>query len=301
MKKILLSCLSIISLFGSVENTQKKEEYITCDIKNIKSLETQDTMYKWLNSDFGLEPYKVNYLLPFGYRKDGVYKSYVPTDVYKNVEAELQISLKLNVKNNLLGLHEKYYLSYTHQSFWQIYSESSPFRETIYNPEAFVIFPVKDSSFVHLKIIKLALAHRSNGQGDNRNLDPEIYANVENRSRSLNYVYTTFRFQRLSMITDFEFWARIPEDKETDDNSDIMKYLGFSSVKFRYFLGEHLFTLFARGNFKTHYGAIEATYSHPLIIKDVYFYSKIFSGYEESLIDYNNNITKFSVGFSFSR
>ena len=292
MKFFIFIFISLFPLFAS--------NYHTCDIEQIENIETQDTMYKWLNSDFGLEPYRVNYLLPMGYRK-GVYKSYIPTDIYKNIEAELQISLKLNVKKNLLGLNEKYYLSYTHQSFWQIYSESSPFRETIYNPEAFIIFPIQENSFIHLKSLKLALAHRSNGQGDNRNLDPEIYANVENRSRSMNYVYTTLRFQHLALVTDLKIWARIPENEKTDDNPDIISYSGFSSIKFRYFLDEHMVTFLARMNFKTHYGAIEATYSHPLIIDNVYFYSKIFSGYGESLIDYNNNITKFSVGFSFSR
>jgi len=299
MKKTLLILLFTLSLFAS-NSTNKRFNYLTCDIQNISNQETQDTMYKWLNSDFGLEPYKVNYLLPLGYRK-GVYKSYIPTDVYKNIEAELQISLKLNVKKNLFGLNEKYYLSYTHQSFWQIYSKSSPFRETIYNPEAFVIFPILDNSFFNLRSLKLALAHRSNGQGDNRNLDPEKYSNVENRSRSINYLYSTLRFQHQTLITDIELWARIPEEDATDDNPDIMKYTGFSSIKFRYFLDEHMVTLLARGNFKTHYGAIEATYSHPLIIDNAYFYTKIFSGYGESLIDYNNNITKFSIGFSFSR
>jgi len=300
MKKFLLYLLCLVPLFASPKNTDIFQ-YLTSDINLIPNEETKDTMYKWLNSDFGLKPYRVNYLLPFGYRTSGAYKSYIPTDVYKKIEAELQISLKLNVKKNILGLHEEYYLSYTHQSFWQIYSESSPFRETIYNPEAFVLFPIGDTSFFHMKSLKLALAHRSNGQGDNRNLDPEIYVNVENRSRSINYLYTTFRFQHQAIITDLEFWARIPEDNETDDNPDIMKYTGFSSIKFRYFFNQHMFTLHARMNFKTQYGAIEGTYSHPLIIDNVYFYSKIFSGYGESLIDYNNNITKFSIGFSFSR
>jgi len=300
MKKVLFYFLCLLPLFASPKNTDIFH-YLTSDINLIPNEETKDTMYKWLNSDFGLEPYRVNYLLPFGYRKSGTYKSYIPTDVYKKIEAELQISLKLNVKHNILGLDERYYLAYTHQSFWQIYSESSPFRETIYNPEAFVLFPIKDRTFLHLKSFKLALAHRSNGQGDNRNLDPQKYSNIENRSRSMNYYYTTFRFQHLSMITDLKFWARIPEKNQTDDNPDIMKYTGFSSIKVRYFLNRHMVTLLARVNFKTDYGAIEATYSHPLIIDDVYFYTKFFTGYGESLIDYNNNITKFSVGFSFSR
>jgi len=286
MKFIFIMFFVITALF-SVEG-----------IKSIENLETEKSMQKWSDSNFGLEPYRVNYLLLLGYRKDN-YKSYIPTDVYKNVEAELQVSLKLKVKQNIFGLDERYYLSYTHQSFWQIYSESSPFRETIYNPEGFVIFPIFDKSMFGLKSLKFALAHRSNGQGDNRNLDPEVYK-IENRSRSINYLYTTIQIQHNNLISELELWSRIPENSETDDNPDIIDYTGFSQLKFRYFINKHIFRVVGRLNFKTNYGAIEGAYSYPLIIDDVYFYSKIFSGYGESLIDYNNNISKFSVGFSFS-
>lgn len=288
------------SILSALQNSSTKENRNLISFP--KDIETNTSMNRWLNSHFGLEPYKENYLLLLGYRKSS-YKSYIPTDVYTNVESELQISLKLNVKNNILGLDEKYYLSYSHHSFWQIYSSSSPFRETIYNPEAFVIFPISDSSIFNLSSLKIAMAHRSNGQGDNRNIDTNITEvfDIENRSRSINYFYTTFRFKHETLITDLEFWARVPEDESTDDNPDYTKYTGFSSLKFRYFIDTHMFTLFTRLNFKTGYGAVETTYSHPLIIDDTYFYTKVFSGYGESLIDYNNKLTKFSIGFSFSR
>jgi len=55
-----------------------------------------------------------------------------------------------------------------------------------------------------------------------------------------------------------------------------------------------------RGNLMKENGALEATYSYPLKDKtDLYI--KLFSGYGESLIDYNRNVTKLAIGFSFSR
>ncbi len=74
---------------------------------------------------------------------------------------------------------------------------------------------------------------------------------------------------------------------EDDDN-----YFRLRSLKF---------TLAHRSNGQpnTKKGAVEATHSYPLIHN--YFFAKIFSAYGESLIYYDKYITKFSIGFSFSR
>jgi phospholipase A1 len=265
------------------------------------ALESQKSMDNWLSGIFGLQPYKSNYLLPYGYSTK-VYRSYTPTDNYINSEAELQVSLKLNVTNDLLGLDEGYFLSYTHNAFWQVYADSSPFRETNYNPEGFVVFPVDDAdSIFQIQSLKLALAHKSNGQGSNRDV---VYSNpadnLGNRSRSLNYVYTTLRFKHGTLLTDYSYMVRLPEDSAEDDNPDIMDYLGDSELKFSYFQGKNMYSLMGRVNFSTALGAVEGSYSYPFM-NSTYFYAKAFHGYAESLIDYNNEITKFSLGFSFSR
>lgn len=301
MKYILLFLFLCSVLFSSNIDAKKGKEVEKYEVSEIEDAQAKRSMQKWLNSDFGLKPHKVNYILPFAYR-EGTYKSYVPTDEYRNIEGELQVSLKLYLGTGLFGLNESYYLAYSHQAFWQIYSESSPFRETNYNPEGFVEFPIADKdSFLNIKSVKFGLAHTSNGQGSNTNV---VYAtpadNPGNRSRSLNYMYSEFAFQHDTLLTEIRLMAPFPGTEDDADNPDIMEYLGYTSVKFNYFTGEHMFTLMGRGNFSTGYGAVEATYSYPLI-DDAYFYVKLFSGYGESLIDYDNYITKFSVGFSFSR
>ena len=292
MKHILLFLYISISIYA-LENIETKE---------IVDSESKNSMQTWIDGGFGLKPYRVNYLLPYGYRTNGIYDNYSPTGDYKNIEAELQVSLKLNVGSGLFGLKEKYYLSYTHKAFWQIYVKSSPFRETTYNPEAFVVFPILDKdSFLSMKSIKLALAHRSNGQGSREEIvkTTQNY-NTGNQSRSINYIYSEFSFQHNTLVTEFTVWIPFYETIHGTDNPDIMEYIGYTSLKFNYFLHKHMFTLMGRGNFETLQGALEATYSYPLI-KDTYFYTKFFTGYGESLIDYNNHITKFSIGFSFSR
>ncbi|MCK9491055.1 MAG: phospholipase A [Sulfurimonas sp.] len=298
MKYILVLVFLVLSLMAAERKYKEIESY---DITNIEDEISKKSMRKWLDEDFGLKPHRANYLLPYGYR-NGDYKSYVPTDEYRNTEAELQVSIKLYLGTNLLGFDESYYLAYSHLAFWQIFAESSPFRETNYTPEAFVDFPViKRETYFNMRSLRLGIAHTSNGQGSNKGVtyaDPS--QNPGNRSRNVNLIYTELSFQHDTLLTELKFYAPLPGTANDEDNPDIMDYLGYTSIKFNYFLGHHMFTLMARGNFATGYGAVESTYSYPLI-DDAYFYTKIFSGYGESLIDYNNDITKFSIGFSFSR
>lgn len=264
--------------------------------------ETQEAVRKWRSGYFGVKPHYPNYILPFGITKKP-YKSYVLSDEYTNYEAQLQVSLKLLVNENLLGLDEEYYLSYTHKAMWQVYADSSPFRETNYNPEGFVLFPLQWNSLPFLKSLQVGLAHISNGQGDNRNvIFPDGYQNPGHRSRSINYFQFAALFEHENLFTKLYMWIPNRHNNDLEDNYDIMDYYGYGSVELSYFYAKHMATLMGRYNPATGYGAVEATYSYPVdMYDDVYFYVKAFSGYGESLIDYNNNLSKFSIGFSFSR
>ena len=115
----------------------------------------------------------------------------------------------------------------------------------MYNPEAFVIFPIKDD--------------------DN-------YQSLGNLSRSVNYVYTTLSLQHKSILLDLKAWIPFPEDPQKSDNLGLMDYTGYTSAKITYFLDEQMFTLKGSGNFATRKGAVEATYSYPLIHN--YFFIK---------------------------
>lgn len=302
MKNILfLFCLTIV-VFATNAIADEDVELTPAQKQEIDTTESKKSMENWLSGIFGLQPYRTNYLLPYGYSSK-VYDTYTPTDKYQRNEAELQVSLKMNVARDIFGLNELYYLSYTHTAFWQLYADSSPFRETNYNPEGFVVFPVYDRySDVHLRSVKVAIAHKSNGQGNNKDVvyPPSPTYNTGNRSRSINYLYSTVRFEHGTLLTDITAMWPFPESKDGNDNPDIMDYLGYTKIELTYFYKKNMFTLMARGNIASGKGAIQGTYSYPLI-NDTYLYFKAFSGYGESLIDYNNNLNKFSVGFSFSR
>jgi phospholipase A1 len=299
MKKIvILVCLVAYSLFGA---EFKNEENI--DYTKIDDPQTKEWIDSWLDGNFGLKPHKVNYILPISYRLgNDRYKDFTQPLPYNNTEAELQVSLKLGVGGNLFGLNEEYYLAYSHKAFWQVYTDSSPFRETNYAPEAFVVFPIQDTnSLFQLRNIKLGLGHISNGQAETHGAQYEYhYQDPANQSRSLNFIYTELTLQHNAIITSWKFWYRIPENIEVDDNPDYTDYTGNAEVNFNYFYQKNKFSLMGRYNISTNYGAVEASYSYPLL-KDVYFFTKVFHGYAESLIDYNTELTKVAVGFSFSR
>ncbi|MEA2072219.1 MAG: phospholipase A [Campylobacterota bacterium] len=304
MNKFYLSALFSLSL---IADPAPSENETTCiETHTIEGKETQESMENWKESVFGLKPHKPNYILPIGVGS-GEYDEYVVSDDYRNIEAELQISLKWNIGNNLFGLNESYNLAYSHKAFWQIYSSSSPFRETNYNPEFFVKFPIEDSSIFNLKFITYGLAHISNGQGNIEDTDIPVavaaditaQSYLKNRSRSINYMYLDFESQYENFLLNARVW--IPYfGEDLNDNPDIIDYTGLTKLGFKYFYGKNLISVDTNLNLKTLNGSLTATHSYP-IYDGIFLYTKFFTGYGESLIDYNNYITKFSIGFSFSR
>jgi len=287
MKKILFLVLSAYIAFADG----------LCDVECINDKKTKESMQNWFDGNFGLQPHEVNYILPYGYTQDP-YTSSVPKVEYNNIEAQLQVSLKLPVAKNIFQLNEKYYLAYTQRAFWQLYTDSAPFRESLYSPEAFVEFPIEDEdSWMRLRSLRLGYKHESNGQPNTEGITFDNNQTLANFSRSINYLYAKLRTQYESFVSDFKLILPI---SDLSDNPDIMDYRGCLEMKFTYFVEEHMFTLMGRANPATLRGAAEATYSYPLL-NDANFYIQVFSGYGESLIDYNRNLSKYSIGFSFSR
>jgi len=299
MQKIIFLLLGISFLLYAGEKEQPKPLKEVVNTEDIEDEKAQNSITEWISETFGLKPYRPNYLLPLSYTSHN-YTVYTPTDgEYKNYEAEFQISFKVAFGENLLGLNEIYYGTYTQHSFWQLYIDSSPFRETNYNPEFFVVIPWGSKEYFGLKSFEFGYTHISNGQGNiNETDNAGKYPEIQNRSRSINRIYAKITMQQNAFILKAQLWYPIGG---LDDNPDIMDYLGYGQIDMMYFYKKHLVTFMGRASVAHQKGAFEMTYSHPGRLKGVYFFAKIFSGYGESLIDYNNRLTKYSVGFSFSR
>ncbi|WP_456380500.1 phospholipase A [Hydrogenimonas sp.] len=304
------------------------------DTKETRTLLEELTSGKF----FGLQPYKANYFLPASFstrryrRQPSAFKSYelydeiAGTDFFdrygtydSQTEAEFQFSLKKNLTYNLFGFDETVTAAYTQHSYWQLYSNSSPFRETNYSPEVFVVFPTSPriNERFGLKATRWGYLHQSNGQ--------EGY-----RSRSWNRLYLQGLFQWENLFLAARVWYRVPEadkpdayyrgyivdengskvlypdpNEDGDDNPDILDYMGYGDIAFTYLWHRHQFGGLFRYNFGkggAHRGAVKLDWSYPFFgSHTIFWYLQFFNGYGESLIDYNKNYTKASFGFSFSR
>ena len=248
--------------------------------------ETQETIKRYSQSLYNIRAYNTNYFLPASYRYEG---SYEPTNghIAKNIETEFQFSIKYDFSANLLGLDEIYTAAYTQLAFWQLYEESAYFRETNYNPELFVTFPISTyNEHILVKAIRVAFAHESNGRGGSE-------------ERSWNYLSASTYLQYRHIFMELKLWHRLPDT--TDYNPELIDYMGHGHLRFILPYKKHVAKLLLRSNFDGN-SAIEFNYSYPAFGRqDLYFYLKTFNGYGESLIDYDNNVNKIGFGFSISR
>jgi phospholipase A1 len=240
---------------------------------------------------FPIAPYQSNYILPITYNATPNQRPIREADPSKEVldyEVKFQLSFKVKLWEDILGQDVDLWMAYSQLSLWQLYNteDSSPFRETNYQPE--ILLNVRtDYPLLGLRgrFINVGFAHESNGRS-------------EPLSRSWNRVVANLGFERGGFAFILNGWYRIPEDADDDDNPDIEDYLGYGQLNFYYLWRRHRFGVLARHNlrFNGGRGAVQAEWSFPLF-KWVSGYAQYFYGYGESLLDYDASTNRIGVGF----
>lgn len=233
-----------------------------------------------------LSPHKRNYILL--YTLDRVNAP----DERQEKEAKFQISIKAYLPGAL-----PWYIGYTQKSFWQVYDRerSRPFRESNYNPELFLDWqaPLGAPRETYLRY---GIEHESNGQSIAL-------------SRSWNRVFLWPRYEGEDWDFALKYWWRLPEkdkdspgDPDGDDNPDIDRYLG----RFEAYVTWHpanwaQLALMLRKGTRDHSGTYEVDASFGVIPRYEQFRLLVqyFSGYGESLIDYNRRVEKVGIGLAF--
>ncbi|CCJ90903.1 Phospholipase A1 precursor [Cronobacter turicensis 564] len=236
------------------------------------------------DNPFTLYPYESNYLLytvTDDLNKEAI-KSYDWTDNARKDEVKFQLSLAFPFWRGIMGPNSVLGASYTQKSWWQLSNsgQSSPFRETNYEPQLFLGFATDyDLAGWTLRDVEFGYNHQSNGRSDPT-------------SRSWNRLYTRLMAQNGDWLVEVKPWYVIGD---TDDNPNITKYMGYYQLKVGYQWGEAIWSVKGQYNWNTGYGGAELGLSYP-ITKHVRLYTQLYSGYGESLIDYNFNQTRFGFG-----
>jgi phospholipase A1 len=247
---------------------------------------------------FTLMAHKPNYILFGVYNGDGYDPEHFqnqfddPSFSLNDVEAQFQLSIKFPLLVDILDTFD-IYAAYTNRSFWQVYNdkESSPFRETNHEPEAWVQFHPQWELFGFTNAWNsFGIVHQSNGRGGDL-------------SRSWNRIFGWFTVERGSLAMSIKPWIRISEDYDDDDNPDITDYLGHGEFYASYKWRQNVFSLMSRNNLESGFskGAVELSWSFPLP-KWPYLkgYVHYFNGYGESLIDYNQHVNSIGIGLSLT-
>ncbi|MBQ5963385.1 phospholipase A [Massilia sp. ZL223] len=232
---------------------------------------------------FIFRPHRPNYLIATGtYRPND--QPYLPFREAAGIDKGLskgelafQLGFKMKVVETLFEKPVDVWFGYTQNSFWQATNDeaSSPFRETNYAPEVMVVTPLNVGILgANLRFLNLGFVHQSNGQSSTL-------------SRSWNRFYAQVGLERGPLSVTARVWKRVNEALEDDNNPDIIDYLGRGELSGTWRLdGGHEVSALLRHNFHTHKGATQLGWAFP-VAGPLKGYLHWFSGYGQSMIDYN--------------
>jgi phospholipase A1 len=241
-------------------------------------------------------PHRPNYVLPVRWTDDPNEAPFSDTtdgetgeapDV-QSVEAKFQISFKTKLFDGVFGGPGDLWFGYTQQSHFQVYnaSESRPFRETDFEPEAILAFPARLSWGAWTwRMIGTGFVHQSNGRSGTL-------------SRSWNRIYALAAVEREHLAIHVRPWVRIDsKDADEDDNGGITDHIGRFETVVQWSPGRQVLLARGRSNLDPggHKGSLQVDWFSPIGDR-IRGQVQVFTGYGESLIDYDHSQTTVGVG-----
>lgn len=226
---------------------------------------------------------------------------------YKSTEKKIQLSIRTKLAKGLLKRspeenadHDSLWFGYTQKSYWQLFNTglSRPFRVTDHEPELIYIFPhqiplVGGWSY---RLSGLGVVHQSNGQ-------------ALPLSRSWNRVYLMGAAEKMlgqdsGLTLQGRVWDRLRESPGNDDNPGIENYVGRAELTGSWQISKthtlgltllHSLRSDARGSARLDWMLAPASSPNYTGLR---YHLQLFSGYGDSLLDYNRKRTVLSVGLS---
>ena len=229
---------------------------------------------------------------------------------YQRNETRIQVSVRTKIASGLLAQgndRDSLWFGYTAQSYWQFFNGaiSRPFRNTDHEPEFIYIYPLQTSSAPgwHWRYAGLGATHQSNGQ-----------TLPLSRSWNRSYAMTTLEktvptssgnASRTQFAITGKAWQRWNESAANDDNPGISDYVGRAELQAQWYPDKeqqnivgltlrHSLRGTARGSARLEW--LNRLDSAPK--SGMYSHLSLFTGYGDSLVDYNRRRTVLTLGLS---
>ena len=211
---------------------------------------------------------------------------------YERYEAKLQLSVRTKLWEDVGLPGGDLWFAYTQQSLWQLYSGgiSRPFRATDHEPELFYVAPIRyQLPFgIKLQMAGVGIAHQSNGQ-------------TLPLSRSWNRSYALVGLEKGQFaLTVRQNW-RMHESDGQDDNPDLTAFRGRTELLGVWTPGFMTASALWKTNFDTNRGSLQVDWTLPVRRNDpkgLRYYVQVFTGYGETLLDYNYRQTSLGAGLT---
>ena len=230
-----------------------------------------------------------------------------PPPDYRHAETKIQLSVRTKIAKGLFKTGEadeddqdSLWFGYTQQSYWQLFSPaiSRPFRTTDHEPEVIYIYPhqIALPGGWNYRLSGLGLVHQSNGQSDLL-------------SRSWNRTYLMGAAEKelgpeSSLRLQARIWDRLRESAPNDNNPGIENYIGRGELTANWQINKantvgvtlrHSLRSEARGSTRVDWTMAPAGSPSYTGLR---YHVQLFSGYGDSLLDYNKRRNVLSVGLS---
>jgi phospholipase A1/A2 len=223
---------------------------------------------------------------------------------YRTFETRIQLSVRSKLAEGLLRrddvLQDSLWFAYSQQSYWQLFTReiSRPFRSTDHEPEIFYVLPVDQpvgGSGWRLRYGGIGIVHQSNGQS-------------LPYSRSWNRAYLMAGAEHPGGLTlQGRLWKRLSEDAADDDNPRISDYIGRAELAAGWASerGQRWILTWRtpldrvdRGSARLQWLVPVRSPSSGTRFGNLNVHTQVFTGYGDSLLDYNRARTTLSVGLS---
>lgn len=203
------------------------------------------------------------------------------------------------------------YFAYTQKSFWDIGAESSPFTENNYNPEVFLASREKGwRPGWHLSAWQAGLfEHESNGlagTGISHTWDRFYLSGTLGYGRRTLPVVGKWapevRYKAYFKAQNrFEATLKVWTAYHLQDNPDLLNYYGRGELTLRGTFGRSQLSVSGRKGIATTKGAVQVDYIQGIRGVEIFFYTQLWVGYGERLLEYNRDHTVLRLGIMFTR